>query len=173
LPPVLFYISDMNAPFTHTILTLREFDGCGNSNTLRVEHLCYGTCAQSEPLDANPGILRRSDVRRRNDPSGGHRVRDGARVVRRSRSARASSCTCNRRAMHSRARSTTRSLRASPKAEVTSSNLEQCFARINAAEALRKHETRRNRTLCRILGSDDVPRPHSAVPFDVASRQHR
>ena len=79
----------------------------------------------------------------------------------------------NRRAMHSRARSTTRSLRASPKAEVTSSNLERYFARINAAEALRKHETRRNRTLCRILGSDDVPRSHSAVPFDVASRQHR
>jgi hypothetical protein len=53
----------------------------------------------------------------------------------------------NRRAMHSRARSTTRSLRASPKAEVTSSNLERYFARINAAEALRKRETRRNRTL--------------------------
>src|SRR5262249_29860579 len=30
--------------------TRREFGGCGTGNTLRVEHLCYGTCAQSEPV---------------------------------------------------------------------------------------------------------------------------
>jgi hypothetical protein len=30
--------------------TRREFGGCGTGNTLRVEHLCYGTCAQSDPI---------------------------------------------------------------------------------------------------------------------------